>query len=60
MFQQSKKHIANFIIKFKVLAMKIETNNMHMIFLLKKNIQADIIKTILRYPPIVAPDTLKE
>ena len=46
-FQQGKKHIANFMIKFNTLAMKAETDNMHTIFLLKKNVQADIIKTIL-------------
>jgi len=40
--------------------MKAETNDMHTIFLLKKNIQADIIKTILGYPPMEAPDILKE
>ena len=59
-FRQGKKHIANFIIEFDALAMKAETNNIHVIFLLKKNVQADIIKTILGYPLIVAPDTLKE
>ena len=60
MFQQDKKHIADFIIKFEALAMKAETNDTNAIFLLKKNVQADIIKTILGYPPMVAPDTLKE
>ena len=48
------------MIKFKVLAIKTETNDIYAIFLLKKNVQADIIKTILGYPLIVAPDTLKE
>jgi len=48
------------MIKFEVLAMKAETNDMHAIFLLKKDVRADIIKTILEYPPITAPDTLKE
>ena len=48
------------MIRFDVLAIKAETDDMHAIFLLKKNIQADIIKTILRYPPMAAPDTLKE
>ena len=38
MFQQGKKHIADFMIEFEVLAMKAETDNLHMIFLLKKNI----------------------
>ena len=57
MFWQGKKHIA---IKFEVLAMKAETDNMHTIFLLKKNVQVDIIKTILGYSSIAAPDILKE
>ena len=48
------------MIKFDTLAMKAETNDMHIIFLLKENVQADIIKTILGYLLIVAPDTLKE
>ena len=55
-----KKHIADFMIEFKTLAMKAETDDMHAIFLLKKNVQADTIKTILGYPPMVAPDILKE
>jgi len=37
-FRQSKKHIANFMIEFDTLAMKTKTNEMHAIFLLKKNI----------------------
>ena len=48
------------MIEFKVLAIKAETNDMHTIFLLKKNVQADIIKTILVYLPIAAPNILKE
>ncbi len=44
MFKQEKKHIANFMIKFKILAMKTETNNLYVIFLLKKNVYLDIIK----------------
>jgi len=48
------------MIRFDVLAIKAETDDIHAIFLLKKNIQADIIKTILGYLPMVAPDTLKE
>ena len=40
--------------------MKAETDDMHAIFLLKKNVRADIIKTILGYPLMTAPDTLKE
>ena len=48
------------MIKFEALAIKTETDDIYTIFLLKKNVQADIIKTILEYLLIVAPDTLKE
>ena len=48
------------MIEFEGLVMKIETNNMHIIFLLKKNVQIDIIKTILGYPPIAVSETLRE
>jgi len=60
MFKQSKKHIANFMIKFEVLAIKAETDDMHAIFLLKKKIRTDIIKMILGYPPMAVPETLRE
>jgi len=59
-FQQGKKHIANFMIELNTLAMKAETDDMYAIFLLKKNIQANIIKIILGYLPMAASDTLKE
>ena len=52
--------MADFIIKFKVLAMKADMDELYAIFLLKKNVQHNIIKTILGYPPIVMPETLKE
>jgi len=48
------------MIEFEVLAIKAETNDMHAIFLLKKNVRNDIIKTILEYLSIAAPETLKE
>jgi len=48
------------MIKFKALAMKAKTNDRHMMFLLKKNVKSNIIKTILGYPPIVIPESLKE
>ena len=48
------------MIEYNVLAMKAKTDDMYTIFLLKKNIQADIIKTILEYSPIAVPNTLKE
>jgi len=37
-FQPGKKYLANFIIEFKTLAMKAKTDDMHVIFLLKKNV----------------------
>ena len=52
--------MADFIIEFEALAMKADTNELHAIFLLKKNIWQDTIKTILGYPPIAAPESLKE
>jgi len=60
MFKQGKRNTADFIIKFKVLAMKADTDELHAIFLLKKNAQQNIIKTILGYPPMAMPETLKE
>ena len=59
-FKQEKKHIADFMIEFEVLAIKAETNNMYIIFLLKKNVRSNIIKTILGYLPIIVPESLKE
>jgi len=59
-FKQGKKNTANFIIEFEALAMKADTDELHAIFLLKKNAQHDIIKTILGYPPIAMSETLKK
>ena len=59
-FKQGKRNTADFIIEFKALAIKANMDELHAIFLLKKNIRHDIIKTILGYPPIVMPETLKE
>ena len=47
------------MIEFEALAMKAETDDLHIIFLLKKNIQTDIIKMILGYLPIAVPETLR-
>ena len=52
--------MADFIIEFEALAMKADTDELHAIFLLKKNAQHDIIKTILGYLPIARPETFKE
>jgi len=59
-FKQERKNITDFIIEFKALAMKVDTDKLHVIFLLKKNIWQDIIKTILEYPLIAALETLKK
>jgi len=36
-FKQGKKNIADFIIEFEALAMNVDTDELHAIFLLKKN-----------------------
>ena len=59
-FKQGKRNTADFMIEFKALATKADTDELHAIFLLKKNIRQDIIKTILGYPPIAMLETLKE
>ena len=59
-FKQGKRNTADFIIEFKALAIKADTDELHAIFLLKKNVRHDIIKTILGYPPIVMPEMLKK
>jgi len=48
------------MIKFEALAMKAKTNDMYIIFLLKKNVRTNIIKTILEYLPMTIPEILKE
>ena len=48
------------MIEFNALAMKADTDELYAIFLLKKNVWPDIIKIILSYPPIAAPETFKE
>ena len=59
-FKQGKRNTADFMIEFEALAMKADTDELYAIFLLKKNARQDIIKTILGYPPIAMPKTLKE
>jgi len=48
------------MIEFDALAMKADIDELYTIFLLKKNIQHDIIKIILGYPPIAMPESLKK
>ena len=59
-FKQGKRNTVDFMIKFGALATKADTDKLHAIFLLKKNVRQDIIKTILEYPPIAMPESLKE
>jgi len=48
------------MIEFEALMMKVETDNYHTMFLLKKNVRSDIIKKILEYPSITTPSTFDE
>ena len=48
------------MIKFKELAMKAETDDLYAIFLLKKNVQTNIIKIILGYLLMAIPEIHKE
>jgi len=50
-FTQGKRHIADFLIEFMVLASKAQTDDQHAIFLLKKNVNREIIRAIMAYPP---------
>ena len=59
-FKQEKQNTVDFIIEFDALAMKADTDKPYAIFLLKKNVQQDIIKTILGCLLTVAPKTLKK
>ena len=59
-FKQGKKNTTDFMIEFDILAIKVDTDELYTIFLLKKNIWPSIIKTILGYLPIAVPETLKE
>ena len=47
------------MIEFEALAIKAEIDDIYAIFLLKKNVRSNIIKTILGYLPIVALIKLK-
>ena len=48
------------MIKFDTLAIKADTNELHAIFLLKKNARQNIIKTMLGYPPIAMLESFKK
>ena len=59
-FTQEKKHIADFLIEFMALASKAQTDDQHAIFLLKKNVNREIIRAIVVYPPTQAPKSLEQ
>ena len=50
----------DFLIEFMALASKAQTNDQHVIFLLKKNINREIIRAIMVYPPTQAPKSLEQ
>jgi len=50
-FTQGKKHITDFLIEFMALTSKAQTNDQHTIFLLKKNINREMIRAIMAYSP---------
>ena len=52
--------MVDFMIEFEALAIKADTDKLHAIFLLKKNVQHNIIKMILEYLPIAVSETLKK
>ena len=52
--------MADFIIEFEALAIKADINELHIVFLLKKNVWSDIIKIILGYLLIATLKILKE
>jgi len=59
-FIQEKKHIVDFLIKFMALVSKAQTNDQHVIFLLKKNVNREIIRAIMAYLPTQAPKSLEQ
>ena len=59
-FKQEKWNTVDLIIEFEALATKADTDELHTIFLLKKNARQNIVKIILGYPPIAMLETLKE
>ena len=59
-FTQGRKHIIDFLIKFIALANKAQTDNQYAIFLLKKNINREIIRAIMVYPLAQVPKSLEQ
>lgn len=54
-FKQGEKHTVDFLIEFEVLKSRAELDEKHAMFLLKKNVRPDIIRTIMGYPPDSIP-----
>lgn len=59
-FKQGNQNIHDFMIKFGALADLAKIDDAHIIFLLKRHVNHEIIKTIMGYPPNSIPTTLDE
>jgi hypothetical protein len=53
--KQKDKNTADFLIEFHVLKQRSKTGDRHAVYLLKRNVRADIIRTITGYPPSSIP-----
>jgi hypothetical protein len=58
--KQKDRNTADFLIEFHVLKQQSKTEDRHAMYLLKRNIRPDIIRTITGYPPDSIPTTYEE
>jgi len=59
-FKQGEKHTADFLIEFEVLKSRAKIDEKHAMFLLKKNVRAEIIRTVMGYPPSSIPKSYED
>jgi hypothetical protein len=52
---QGRTHIADFLVMFDSLKTRAGIDDKHAIFLLKKNVRREIVRTIMGYPPSMIP-----
>ena len=57
---QGRRPIIDYLVEFNLLKNKAGTDDQHAVFLLKKNVWKDIIRTILSFPPTNLPTNLAE
>ncbi|XP_006454866.1 hypothetical protein AGABI2DRAFT_140700 [Agaricus bisporus var. bisporus H97] len=57
---QGRRPIIDYLVEFNLLKNKVGTDDQHAVFLLKKNVRKDIIRTILSFPPTNLPTNLAE